>query len=179
MRDGRHQNDVTGIERSARPIVERIARVYSDHLGSSLVTLVAHGSAVKGGIIPGSSDIDTVAFVRRERLTVHGELPLGIALDLHRDLARIDPAPFRYLQGQVSPAGTAPGLTFIPGTFHIVTGAPEIPTATGKTCSPPPMMRSPDSTPARSALASAMRCSTTVKAGSIARCAGRVPMSGH
>lgn len=132
MPEDQHRIDVTGIQPLARSIVERIARVYIDHLNSSLMTLVAHGSAVKGGIIPGSSDVDTVAFVRPERLTPHGELALDIALDLHRDLARIDPVPFRYLQGHVCPAGTAPGLTFIPGTFHVVAGAPEIPTATGE-----------------------------------------------
>lgn len=124
--------DIVGIQPSATSIVEGIARVFIDHLGASLVTLVAHGSAVKGGIVPGSSDVDAIAFVRPERLTAHGELPLDTALDLHRDLARIDPAPFRYLQAYVQPAGTMHGLGFIPGTFHIVTGAPDVPTATGE-----------------------------------------------
>lgn len=127
-----HQIDVTGVPPSARSIVERIAHVYIDHLGDGLVTLVAHGSAVKGGIIPGSSDVDTVAFVRPERLTTRGELPLDIAIDLHRDLARIDPAPFRYLQAYVRPTGTMLGSGFIPGTFQIVTGAPDVPIATGE-----------------------------------------------
>ena len=132
MPDHHHQIDVTGIQPSAQPIIEGIARVYINHLDASLDTLVAHGSGVKGGIIPGSSDLDTVAFVRQERLTAHGALPLNIALDLHRDLARIDPTPFRYLQGRVYPAGTMPGPGFIPGTFHIVAGATDIPTATGE-----------------------------------------------
>ncbi len=123
--------DVSGVQPAARPIVAAIARAYVDHLNAALVTLVAHGSAVKGGIVAGSSDVDTVAFLRPECLTAHGELPLDIALELHRDLVRVDPAPFRYLQGHVQPAGTAHGLTFIPGTFHIVTGSPDIPTATG------------------------------------------------
>lgn len=127
-----HQVDVTGVQPSARRIIQRIARAYVDHLGDGLVTLVAHGSAVKGGIIPGSSDVDIVPFVRPERLTPHGELPLNIAIDLHRDLARIDPAPFRYLQTYVRPTGTMLGPGFIPGTFHIVTGVPEVPTATGE-----------------------------------------------
>ncbi len=131
LRDHR-QIDVTGVQPSAKRIVEWIARVYIDHLGDGLVTLVAHGSAVKGGIIPGSSDVDTVAFVRPERLTTHGELPLDIALDLHRNLARIDPAPFRYLQAYVRPTGTMLGPGFIPGTFHIVTGASDVPIATGE-----------------------------------------------
>ncbi len=51
---------------------------------------------------------------------------------LHRDLARIDPPPFQYLQGYVHPAGTMQGLGFIPGTFHIVTRSPDVPIATGE-----------------------------------------------
>ena len=131
MRDDSHQIDVGGVQPSARLIVDKIACVYIHHLGASLITLVAHGSAVKGGIIPGSSDVDTVAFVREDVLTQHGELPLGLAVDLHRDLARIDPAPYRYLQGHVQPAGTTHGLTFVPGTFHVITGAADLPVATG------------------------------------------------
>jgi len=129
-----HQIDASGVQPAARPIVERIAHVFIGHLGVSLVTLVAHGSAVKGGIIWGSSDVDAVAVVHPERLTGHGELPLELAVALHRDLARIDPAPFRYLQAYVSPAqpvGSKAGIGFIPGTFHIVTGARDVPIATG------------------------------------------------
>ena len=126
-----YQIDVTGIQPTARSIVEEIANVFIDHLGASLVTLVGHGSAVKGGIIPGSSDVDAIAFVRPDPLTAHGELPLELAVALHRDLAQIDPAPFRYLQAYIQPAGTMHGAGFIPGTFHIVTGAPEVPVATG------------------------------------------------
>ena len=127
-----HRIDTRGVQPSAKPIVRAIARVYIRHLGDSLVTLVAHGSAVKGGIIPGSSDVDTVAFVRQDVLSTHGELPLDVALALHRDLARIDPAPFRYLQGGIQLAGSIHGHTFIPGTFQIVTGSSAIPLASGK-----------------------------------------------
>lgn len=123
--------DVTAVQPSAASIMRRVAEVYIDHLGTSLVTLVAHGSAVKGGIIPGSSDVDMIALVRPDTLTSHGELPLEVAIDLHRDLARIDPAPFRYLQAYARPAGSRLGSGFIPGTFHTVTGAPDIPLATG------------------------------------------------
>ena len=127
----RHRIDTSRVQPAAQQIVGAIARVYIRHLGDSMVTLVAHGSAVKGGMIPGSSDVDTVAFVRPEDLTPYGEFPLDLALELHRDLARIDPAPFRYLQGGIQPAGSTHGHTFVPGTFHIVTGSPDIPTATG------------------------------------------------
>lgn len=132
MPQRQHEVDVTAVQPSAASIVQRIAAAFIDHLGASLVTLVAHGSAVKGGIIPGSSDVDTIAMVQPERLTAHGELPLENAIALHRDLAQIDPAPFRYLQAYVCPTGTTHGLGFISGTFHIVTGAPDVPLATGE-----------------------------------------------
>jgi hypothetical protein len=70
--------------------------------------------------------------VRPDLLTAHGALPLEIAIDLHRELARIDPAPFRYLQAYVRPAGSMVGPGFIPGTFHIVTGVPDVPLATSE-----------------------------------------------
>jgi len=133
--DHHHQIDVSGVQPSARPIVERIAHVFIGHLGGSLVTLVAHGSAVKGGIIWGSSDVDAIAFVRPQRLTGHGELPFELAVALHRDLAHIDPAPFRCLQAYVSsaqPVGTTPRVGLIPGTFQVVTGARDVPIATGR-----------------------------------------------
>ncbi len=122
--------DVTGVQPAAQAIVRRLARVYLDHLGPALETLVAHGAAVKGGYIRGASDVDVVAFVEPEILTSSGQLPLEQALDLHRDLARIDSAPFRYLQGYVYPIGGRPGPGFIPGTFHVVVGAGTVPIAT-------------------------------------------------
>jgi hypothetical protein len=123
--------DVTGLQPSARAIAVKIAGVYVKHLGPSLLTLVAHGSAVKGGLIPGSSDLDTVAIARPEALTAAGALPLAVAIALHRDLAAIDPAPYRYLQGYVHQPGRMPGIAFIPGTFHIVLGDLDVPIATG------------------------------------------------
>jgi len=41
-----------------RPIVQAAAAVYVKHTTPWLVGLIVHGSAVKGGYIPGCSDID-------------------------------------------------------------------------------------------------------------------------
>lgn len=123
--------DVSGLQPVARSIVRRLAQVYVAHLGTDLISLVAHGSAVKGGIIPGGSDVDVVTFVDPASLTPGGELPLERALGLHRDLARIDPAPFRYLQGRINPSGEEFSVGFIPGTYHVVAGSPDVPLATG------------------------------------------------
>ncbi len=46
-------------------------------------------------------------------------------------MARIDPALFRYLQGRINPSGEAFSVGFIPGTYHVVAGSPDVPLATG------------------------------------------------
>jgi hypothetical protein len=127
--EGPDVRGVTGIQPMAQEIVRAMGRVYVMHLGSALSTLVAHGSAVRGGVIPGSSDVDIAAFVDPAILDARDELPLEQALRLHEDLARIDPAPFRYLQGHIYPAGQGPPVGFIPGTFHVVWGQPGVPRA--------------------------------------------------
>lgn len=124
--------DISGVQPRAQNIVRRIAWTCHEHLGPDLVTLVTHGSAVKGGVIEGSSDVDFVAVVTPGILTPGGELPLDRALRFHRNLAQIDPFPFRYLQGCVYPNGARLGMGFIPGTFHIVAGSPDVPIATGE-----------------------------------------------
>jgi hypothetical protein len=124
--------DVSGVQQIAQDIYRQVAVIFLNHLGPDLVSLVAHGSAVKGGMIAGSSDIDYVVFVAPEILTPGGELPLGQALGIHRDLARIGIAPFRYVQGLVAAAGSGPAPGFIPGTYQVVTGSPDVPVATGQ-----------------------------------------------
>ena len=121
---------VDRIQPPARSLVCQTADTYRRHLGQDLVSLVAHGSAVKGGLIPGSSDVDLVAFLRPHGLTPHGELPLDVAIRLHRDLSRIDPAPFRYIQGIVLPAGDRSRIRFIPESYCVVLGDRDVPIAT-------------------------------------------------
>lgn len=125
--------DVGGVQPTARAAVSAAATIIQRHLGADLVTLVAHGSAVKGGFIAGCSDIDLRAYVTAERLTVAGGLPLEAALRLYHDLARIETQPFRYLQLYLGAAGQTPGAGatgLIPGAYALICGASCVPLAT-------------------------------------------------
>jgi hypothetical protein len=115
----------------ARAIVEKAATVYIHHTGRSFVGLILHGSALKGGFIAGCSDIDLQLYVLPDALDSRGQLPFELTVAVHRDLSRIDPAPFRYIQcypfSTKMPAGwTAP----VAGAYHVVAGRLPIPEAT-------------------------------------------------
>jgi predicted nucleotidyltransferase len=122
--------DVSGLLPEAREIASAIAQVCLEELGDSLVTLLFHGSAVKGGVILGSSDLDFVLIVAPELLTEGDELPLARAASLHRRLATIDPDPFRYLQGYVGTRDRPPAAGFIPDAYAVVYGSADVPLAT-------------------------------------------------
>lgn len=122
--------DVTGLQPVARDVAHKVATVFTRHLGADLISLVAHGSGVKGGIIGGSSDLDFGVIVSPSSVTTGGQLPLERVVGLHRDLARIDPAPFRYIQVYADAAGARHGVGFIPGTYHVVYGSQHVPLAT-------------------------------------------------
>lgn len=121
--------DVDRIQPLARNLVRQAAETYRTHLGPDLVSLVARGPAVKGGFIVGSRDVDLVAIVRPDALTSYRALPLDVAIRMHRDLSRIEPAPFRYLQGVVLPAGERERIRFVPETYSVVLGDPNVPVA--------------------------------------------------
>ncbi len=121
--------DAIDLQPSAREIAAAITQLCVDHVGSDLETLLFHGSAVKGGIIRGSSDVDFVMIVRPGILTAGNELPLARAITFHRQLAAIDPVPFRYLQGHICSRQRPPGLGFIPGTHVIAAGSADVPLA--------------------------------------------------
>jgi hypothetical protein len=117
----------------ARSIVEKAAMVYIHHTGRSFVGLILHGSALKGGFVAGCSDIDFQLYVSRDALDSRGQLPFELTVAIHRDLSRIDPAPFRYIQcypfALEMPEGwTAP----VPGAYHVVAGRLPIPEATAE-----------------------------------------------
>lgn len=122
--------DVSGLQPAAQSIVQSAVATYEKHLHPSLLSVVAHGSAVKGGYVAGGSDLDLALFVAPGVLDRHGALPLERAIALHRDLARIDPWPFRYLQAKAFARGEAPGPGFIPGAYCVVAGDPDVPVAT-------------------------------------------------
>lgn len=126
--------DVTPFVPEARSQVLAAARVYIAHTQPWFVGLLAHGSALKGGFIPGGSDIDLQLFLDGAAFGPDGQMPLSVSLDLHRDLSMIDPAPFQYIQCYALPTTlTAAGkgsLGPIPGTYHMVAGRLPIPEAT-------------------------------------------------
>ncbi|MFB9329253.1 hypothetical protein ACFFSY_25230 [Paenibacillus aurantiacus] len=114
--------------------VERIngevSGIMRRQLGRHLIGLIVQGSAVKGGVIPGSSDIDYVLYVVDEALSEAGRLPLSLCLAIHRELSRIDPAPFRYIQFSVASKETCAYLPPIAGTYRLLAGRLLLPEAT-------------------------------------------------
>lgn len=117
----------------ARPVVEKAGSVYIHHTRDDFVGLLVHGSALKGGFIAGCSDIDMQLYVAPHALDESNHLPFELTVAIHRDLARIDPAPFRYIQcypfSTTVPAGwTRP----VPGAYHIVSGRLPIGEATAE-----------------------------------------------
>ena len=123
--------DVSGLVAEARPIAERAAAVYVRHTGDDFVGLLAHGSAVKGGVIPGCSDIDLQLYLRDAAFSAGEPLPLEQQMAIHRDLSLIDTGPFAYIQcyafGSCFPDGwTGP----VPGAYRIIAGRLPLPEAT-------------------------------------------------
>ncbi len=123
--------DVSPVMAVARPIVHRAAVVYLRHTAPWFVGLIVHGSALKGGFIPGCSDVDFQLFVDRDILTHDGQLPLDIGVAVQRDLAHIDPAPFRYIQCKLASAtGTQRIVGPVSGAYYVLAGRLPVPEAT-------------------------------------------------
>ncbi len=120
------------VQPEARELVSRLTDLCQRQFSSGLRTLVIHGSAAKGGVIPGSSDLDFVMIVEPRLLTAGGELPFERVVEFHAGLARIDPEPFLYLQGNIYPHGSPKGIGFIPGTYHVALGDRDVPLATSE-----------------------------------------------
>ena len=118
--------DSSGLQPAAQMIAEAAVSAYEKHLHPWLVTVVAYGSAVGGGYIAGGSDLDLALILAPGLLDVRGGLPLERAIALHKDLARIDPWPFRALQAHAFGRGEAPRPGFVPGAYHVVAGDPDV-----------------------------------------------------
>jgi hypothetical protein len=127
--------NLTGLVPEARPIVAHAAPIYLGHFEPWFVGLIAHGSAVKGGAIPGCSDIDLQLYLTDSAFAGHGKVPLDLALAVRRDLTGphpegLDLAPFRYVQCYPrrctpEPAWVGP----IPGAYHLIAGRLPVPEA--------------------------------------------------
>jgi hypothetical protein len=116
--------DLTGIQPEAREIVRTVAAIYARHTAPWLIGLLVHGSAYKGGFIAGCSDIDLKLYLRDDAF--HGStmrLPFARAAAIQRELSRVDPAPFQYVQCYAERSQLAEGqIGPIPGAYHLVMG---------------------------------------------------------
>lgn len=117
--------DVSPITDEAKPIATQVVEVFLKHTEDWLVGLLIHGSAYKGGIIPGCSDIDFQVYLNSAAFSENGRFPLRLSMAIHRDLAKIEPSPFGYIQ---SAAYLAPldlencTQTIMPGAYHVLWG---------------------------------------------------------
>ena len=123
--------DLSVLVPEARPVVAEAAKIYQRHTKAWFIGLIIHGSALKGGVIPGCSDIDLQLYLEEAAFSECGHLPLDICLTIHKDLSRIDPSPFRYIQCYALPPSLSPGqIGPIPGAYHIILGELPVPEAT-------------------------------------------------
>ena len=127
--------NVTPLVPEAQPIAERAAEVYWRNTRPWFIGLLVHGSALKGGVIPNCSDIDLQLFLTSDAFNEDGYLPLSLSVDIHRELASIDPSPFQYIQCYALPAeptaaGKKGSIGPFPNTYHMLAGKLPIPEAT-------------------------------------------------
>ncbi len=101
-------------------MIEAAVAVYVRHTRPWFTGLVAHGSAVKGGVIPGSSDLDLRLYLTGDAFGPDDELRWDVARAVHADLAAIDPAPFSYVQCVAERDDRATPL--VPGTWSLLAG---------------------------------------------------------
>lgn len=115
--------DLSGLIPEARNVAREVAAIYWKHTQPWFVGLVCFGSAVKGGVIPGASDIDFHLDLEDAAFTATDVLRLDIALAIQADLAQIDPAPFRYIDGGAETGRLPEGhIGPIPGAYHLMAG---------------------------------------------------------
>ena len=127
--------DVSLLVPEVRQTVLAAAQVYWRHTRPWFIGLLVHGSALKGGVIPGGSDIDLQLFLTEAAFDATGHLPLRVSVALHRALARIDPAPFQYIQcyalaTHLPSDESQEQFRPIPGAYHLLAGTLPVPEAT-------------------------------------------------
>lgn len=126
--------DVSGLLPAAQPVAHAVAQVYWKHTHPWFVGLLCFGSVAKGSIIPGASDIDFHLYLEDAAFTSEGTLPLELCLRIHRDMAQIDPAPLRYIDGgieRVAPLEEG-HVGPVPGAYRLIAGRLPIPEATAQ-----------------------------------------------
>ena len=129
--------DVSALVPEARPLVQEAAGVYLAHLGRWFIGLVAYGSAVTGGVVPGCSDIDLDLYLDDAAFVEEGQLPLDLCLAIRRDTSQIDTAPFRCIQCFAYPPRPPAGIRVqpLPGNYSLVMGTlPVVEATTEQLC---------------------------------------------
>ena len=125
--------DVSNLRPEARSIVCQVAAVYLEHTAPWFIGLIVHGSAVKGGVIPGCSDIDFQLYLQDPAFTSQGQLPLELGLSIYRDLSNISLSPFWYAQCTTLPGRLPEGFVGpVPGAYHLVAGRLPVAEATAQ-----------------------------------------------
>ncbi len=113
------------------PIAQQVGQILYAHTKAQFIGLIVFGSAVKGGVIAGCSDIDFKLFLK-SGLDQEGCLPLDVSCAIHRRLAQVDPAPFRYIQCTPFALDSLPEgyLGPVPNTYQVVRGQMPVQEAT-------------------------------------------------
>ncbi|WP_151734811.1 hypothetical protein [Paenibacillus tengchongensis] len=125
--------DLLPVPQAASRIIEAAAKIYIKHAADHFAGLIVHGSALKGGIIPGCSDIDFKLYLQDEIFNKDGMLPLEMVLALQRDLAGISIEPFGYIQCD-SLSVLQPKLRVgpVPGAYRLLAGRLPVAEATNE-----------------------------------------------
>lgn len=90
--------DLSGVLPEAYEIVRAASKVLIRHTHPWLIGLLIHGSAYKGDFIRGCSDIDLKLYVDDSVFSAGRQLLFDLCMAIQRDLSRIDPTPFQYIQ---------------------------------------------------------------------------------
>jgi hypothetical protein len=117
--------DVSGLVPEAQPVARQAAEIFIRHTRPWFIGLACFGSAVRGGFIPAFSDIDFHLYLEDPAFTDLEELslPLDLCLAIQRELARVEPAPFAYIDGGAERASIPPGhVGPVPGNVWLVVG---------------------------------------------------------
>jgi hypothetical protein len=130
-----HMFDVSRLIPEARDVAQAVAAIYWKHTQPWFIGLACFGSAVRGDVIPGVSDIDFHLYLQPSAfIAADGNeniLPLEVGIAIHRDLAQVNPAPFGYIDGGVETNHLPEGhMGPIPGNYHLLAGILPYPEAT-------------------------------------------------
>lgn len=113
---------VESIQSATQRINLAVRDIVLKHINSTFRGLIVQGSAFKGGVVPGSSDIDYVLYVDDTGLNEFETIPAETCISLHKALCEIDVHPFRYIQFSVITPKTNKFLPPIPGSYQLLSG---------------------------------------------------------